>query len=80
MLNDPNLGLDEASYGDIAGGRMVKTWGWQSMIQLFLVIAVVAILITIWFAFEDYRRFKPTAGDGSYYHGKSHKHGYKKSS
>jgi len=43
----------------IAGGRMVKTWGWQSMIQLFLVIAVVATLITIWFAFEDYRRFKP---------------------
>lgn len=55
---------------------MVKTWGWQSMIQLFLVIAVVAILITIWFAFEDYRRFKPTAGDGSYCHGTSHKHGY----
>jgi len=42
----------------IAGGRMVKTWGWQSMIQLFLVIAVVATVITIWFAFEDYRRFK----------------------
>ena len=39
----------------IAGGRMVKTWGWQSMIQLFLVIAVIATLITIWFAFEDYR-------------------------
>jgi OPA family glycerol-3-phosphate transporter-like MFS transporter len=42
----------------VAGGRMVKTWGWQSMIQLFLVIAVFATLITIWFAFEDYRRFK----------------------
>jgi len=46
----------------IAGGRMVKTWGWQSMIQLFLVIAVVATLITIWFAFEDYKRFVPTGG------------------
>jgi sugar phosphate permease len=43
----------------IAGGRMVKTWGWQSMIQLFLVIAVVATLVTVWFALEDYRRFKP---------------------
>ena len=41
----------------IAGGRMVVTWGWQSVIELFLVIAVVATLITIWFAFEDYRRF-----------------------
>jgi sugar phosphate permease len=46
----------------IAGGRMVKTWGWQSMIQLFLVIAVIATLVTIWFAFEDYRRFKPSVG------------------
>ncbi len=46
----------------VAGGRMVKTWGWQSMIQLFLVIAVVATLITIWFAFEDYKRFVPTGG------------------
>ncbi len=45
-----------------AGGRMVMTWGWQSMIQLFLVIAVAATLITIWFAFEDYRRFIPTVG------------------
>ena len=43
----------------IAGGRMVVNWGWQSMIQLFLVIAVVATLVTIWFAFEDYRRFAP---------------------
>jgi MFS family permease len=41
----------------IAGGRMVVMWGWQSVIELFLVIAVVATLITIWFAFEDYRRF-----------------------
>ncbi len=41
----------------IAGGRMVKTWGWQSVIELFLVIAVVGTLITVWFAFEDYRRF-----------------------
>jgi MFS family permease len=41
----------------VAGGRMVVTWGWQSVIGLFLVIAVVATLITIWFAFEDYRRF-----------------------
>jgi len=46
----------------IAGGRMVVNWGWQSMIQLFLVIAVVATLVTIWFAFEDYRRFAPTEG------------------
>jgi len=46
----------------VASPEMVKTWGWQSMIQLFLVIAVVATLITIWFAFEDYRRFKPTSG------------------
>ncbi len=44
-----------------AGGRMVVNWGWQSMIQLFLVIAVAATLITTWFAFEDYRRFVPTA-------------------
>jgi len=49
----------------IAGGRMVKTWGWQSLIQLFLAIAVVATLITIWFAFEDYRRFKPPVGKTS---------------
>ena len=46
----------------IAGGRMVVSWGWQSMIQMFLVIAVVATLVTIWFAFEDYRRFVPTVG------------------
>jgi sugar phosphate permease len=39
----------------IAGGRMVKTWGWQSMVELFLVVAAVGTLITIWFAFEDYR-------------------------
>ncbi len=43
---------------------MVMNWGWQSMIQLFLVIAVLATLITIWFAFEDYRRFVPTVGEG----------------
>lgn len=48
----------------VAGGRMVVNWGWQSMIQLFLVIAVLATLITMWFAFEDYRRFVPTAGEG----------------
>ncbi|MCH7839244.1 MAG: MFS transporter [Planctomycetes bacterium] len=47
----------------VAGGRMVVSWGWQSMIQLFLVIAVLATLITIWFAFEDYRRFVPTVGE-----------------
>jgi OPA family glycerol-3-phosphate transporter-like MFS transporter len=41
----------------VAGGRMVVNWGWQSMIQLFLVIAVIAALITMWFAYEDYRRF-----------------------
>jgi OPA family glycerol-3-phosphate transporter-like MFS transporter len=41
----------------VAGGRMVVNWGWQSMIQLFLVIAVIATLITMWFAYEDYRRF-----------------------
>jgi sugar phosphate permease len=45
-----------------AGGRMVVTWGWQSMIQLFLVISIIATLITVWFAFEDYRRFVPTGG------------------
>jgi len=41
----------------VAGGRMVVTWGWQSVIELFLVIATVATLITAWFAFEDYKRF-----------------------
>jgi sugar phosphate permease len=46
----------------IAGGRMVVNWGWQSMIQLFLVVGVVATVVTIWFAFEDYRRFSPTDG------------------
>jgi OPA family sugar phosphate sensor protein UhpC-like MFS transporter len=46
----------------IAGGRMVMNWGWQSMIQLFLVVAVVATLVTVWFAFEDARRFAPTGG------------------
>jgi OPA family sugar phosphate sensor protein UhpC-like MFS transporter len=46
----------------IAGGRMVVNWGWQSMIQLFLVIAVVATLATVWFAFEDSRRFVPAVG------------------
>jgi MFS family permease len=44
----------------IAGGRMVMNSGWQSMIQSFLVIAALATLITILFAFEDYRRFIPT--------------------
>jgi OPA family glycerol-3-phosphate transporter-like MFS transporter len=48
----------------VAGGRMVMNWGWQSMIQLFLVIAVLATLITMWFALEDYRRFVPTIGEG----------------
>jgi MFS family permease len=49
----------------IAGGRMVVNWGWQSMIQLFLVIAVVGTLVTIWFAFEDYRRVVPIGGNVS---------------
>jgi MFS family permease len=40
----------------VAGGRMVVNWGWQSMILLFLVIAVLATLITMWFAYEDHRR------------------------
>ncbi len=48
----------------ISAGRMVKEWGWQSVIQLLLVVAVVATLTTIWFAFEDYRRFEPSAGEG----------------
>jgi OPA family sugar phosphate sensor protein UhpC-like MFS transporter len=48
----------------IAGGRMVVNWGWQSMIQLFFVVAVLATLITIWFTFEDYRRSIPTVGGG----------------
>ena len=48
----------------IAGGRMVVNWGWQSMIQLFFVIAVLATLITMWFAYEDYKRFVPTAVSG----------------
>jgi len=43
----------------IAGGRMVVNWGWQSMIQLFLVIAVAATLVTVWFAFEDAKSFIP---------------------
>ena len=47
----------------VAGGRMVVNWGWQSMIQLFFVIAVLATLITMWFAFEDYRR--SMAGTGA---------------
>jgi sugar phosphate permease len=46
----------------IAGGRMVVNWGWQSMIQLFLVVAVVATLVTVWFAIEDSRRFAPPGG------------------
>lgn len=49
----------------IAGGRMVVNWGWQSMIQLFLVIAVAATLITVWFAFEDYRRAELTGAQAS---------------
>ena len=48
----------------IAGGRIVVNWGWQSMIQLFLVIAVLATLITMWFAYEDYKRFVPIAASG----------------
>jgi len=48
----------------IAGGRMVMNWGWQSMILSFFVIAALATLITSWFAFEDYRRPIPTAGEG----------------
>ncbi len=44
---------------------MVVNWGWQSMIQLFLVIAVVGTLVTIWFAFEDYRRVVPIGGNVS---------------
>jgi MFS family permease len=59
--------LDVAGYSAsmlylIAGGRMVVNWGWQSMILLFFVIAVLATLITIWFTFEDYRRTIPTVG------------------
>jgi sugar phosphate permease len=46
----------------VAGGRMVVSWGWQSMIQLFFVIALLATLITIWFTLEDHRRSVPTAG------------------
>jgi len=44
----------------IAGGRMVVNWGWQSMIQLFLVVAVIATLATVWFAFEDSKGLTPT--------------------
>jgi OPA family glycerol-3-phosphate transporter-like MFS transporter len=39
----------------IAGGRMVKTWGWQAQIEFLFVVAVLATLVTSWFAFEDYR-------------------------
>jgi len=46
----------------IAGGRMVVNWGWQSMIQFFLVVSVIATLVTIWFALEDSRQFSPTDG------------------
>ena len=45
----------------IAGGRMVVNWGWQSMIQLFLVVAVIATLATVWFAFEDSKGLTPTS-------------------
>jgi len=39
---------------------MVVNWGWQSMIQLFLVVAVVATLVTIRFAVEDSKGLTPT--------------------
>jgi sugar phosphate permease len=45
----------------IVGGRMVRDWGWQSMIQLLFVVALLAMVITVWFAFEDYRRVTPSA-------------------
>jgi len=44
---------------------MVVNWGWQSMIQLFLVIAIAATLVTVWFAFEDSKRFIPAVGKAS---------------
>jgi OPA family sugar phosphate sensor protein UhpC-like MFS transporter len=46
----------------IAGGRMVVNWGWLSMFQLFLVVAIAATLVTVWFAFEDSKRFIPAVG------------------
>ena len=53
--------IDAAGYGASAiyqftGGTLVKDHGWGAMITLFFVISIVAIIITCWFAFEDYRR------------------------
>jgi sugar phosphate permease len=48
----------------VAGGRMIMNWGWQSMIQSYLLIALLATLITAWFAFEDHRRPIPTIEAG----------------
>ncbi len=47
----------------IVGGRMVRAWGWQSMIQLLFVVAVMATVITIWFAYEDHRRYTPSGAE-----------------
>lgn len=39
------------------GGRLTdQPGGWQNMLMLFIGIGIVAMLSTIWFAFEDYRR------------------------
>ena len=37
------------------GGRMVDSWGWPSMLTLLFACSLIAIVVTIWFSFEDAR-------------------------
>ena len=59
--------IDATGYGasmiyQSTGGKLVDSRGWQSMLVLLFTVAIAATLITIWFAFEDYKRFrKPSA-------------------
>ncbi|BBM84514.1 MFS transporter [Candidatus Uabimicrobium amorphum] len=53
--------IDATGYGASAlylwqGGSIVKDHGWGALLQIFLVIAVIATLITAWFAYEDYKK------------------------
>ncbi len=48
-------GYAAAAIYQFLGGGLVKNHGWIAMFALFFIISIVAIIITCWFAFEDYR-------------------------
>ncbi|WP_372364617.1 MFS transporter [Candidatus Uabimicrobium sp. HlEnr_7] len=57
--------IDATGYGASAlylwqGGSIVKDHGWGALLEIFLIIGIIATLITAWFAYEDYKGSKQT--------------------